>query len=90
MSSQTTNHATGATSGEFMRSPMIMSVKIKLTMVLTRGNQMEPMVFSSRAPKTINKSVVMTTNMLFAVELRESLTAPPTTSTKYMAWRMAE
>ena len=53
MSSQTTNHATGATSGEFMRSPMIMSVKIRLTMVLTRGNQMEPMVYSSRAPKTI-------------------------------------
>ena len=69
---------------------MIMSVKIRLKMVLTRGNQMEPIVYSSRAPKTINESVVMTTNMLFSVELRESLTAPLTTSTKYMAWRMAE
>ena len=67
-----------------------MSVKIRLTMVLTRGNQIEPMVYSSRAPKTINKSVVMTTDMLFAVELRESVTVPPTTNTKYTAWRMAE
>ena len=91
MSSQTTNHATGATSGESMRSPMIINVKMRLTMVLTRGNQMEPKLYSSRDPKPINKSVVMTTEMLFAVELRESLTAPtPTTSTKYMAWRMAE
>ena len=92
VNSQTTNHATGATIGGFIKSAMIISVKKKLTIVTKRGNQMLP----SRAPATIykeekiKKNIVVTTIALFVGELHVSSTAPLTTSAKYTTWRTAE
>ena len=91
VNSQTTNHATGATIGGFIKSAMIISVKRKLTIVTKRGNQMLPPLFQTiYKEEEIKKTIVITTIALFVGELRVSSTAPLTTSAKYTTWRMAE
>ena len=71
-----------------MRTPMLMSVEIRLEMVIKRGNQIEATVYSSRTPMPIYE--IAMTSIAGVEDGRESLTAPTPTTTKYMAWRMAE